>query len=155
MVPKRRGDYCHITPAVLGHPICNPKAFICPSPHHACVHLLQRHWDTFLTRDDLEQMHDFGITHVRIPVGYWLLDWRQVFRDPLPLRVLCPQVEPLWRAGSPHFRWAGGKLACAPGGGGGGGSLEPGRGVWERGSCDRPVQRGYSKSSNDDSPPAP
>ena len=43
--------------------------------------------------------------------------------------------------------------------GGGGGDrsspLKEGGGVWERGSRDRPVQRGWSKENNDDSPPAP
>ena len=40
----------------------------------------------------------------------------------------------------------------APGGGGGARSspLKEGGGVWERGLGDRPFQRGYSKSSNDD-----
>uniref|UniRef100_A0A7S1J9Y6 glucan 1,3-beta-glucosidase n=1 Tax=Eutreptiella gymnastica TaxID=73025 RepID=A0A7S1J9Y6_9EUGL len=38
---------------------------------------MQHHWDTFLTEEELDNMHEFGITHVRIPVGYWIVDWKQ------------------------------------------------------------------------------
>jgi len=37
--------------------------------------LLTKHWDTFLTEKHLDQLRDFGISHVRIPVGYWLVDY--------------------------------------------------------------------------------
>mmetsp|Transcript_8230 Transcript_8230/g.25607 ORF Transcript_8230/g.25607 Transcript_8230/m.25607 type:complete len:529 (-) Transcript_8230:2-1588(-) len=37
---------------------------------------LRRHWDTFVTEEDLDRLRGFGVTHVRIPVGYWLVDFR-------------------------------------------------------------------------------
>ena len=47
-----------------------------------------------------------------------------------------------------------GKIGLRPGGGHSCRRKEGG-GVWEMDTCDRPVQRGQSKSSNDDSPRAP
>ncbi|TRY71084.1 hypothetical protein TCAL_17391 [Tigriopus californicus] len=35
---------------------------------------LNRHWDEFYTRADLVKLVDAGISHLRIPVGYWLVD---------------------------------------------------------------------------------
>ena len=35
---------------------------------------LTRHWDEFYSREDLQELYDSGITHVRVPVGYWLVD---------------------------------------------------------------------------------
>jgi len=43
----------------------------------AAIQFMKRHWDTFLTEGDLDQLRLFGVTHVRIPVGYWLVDWHQ------------------------------------------------------------------------------
>jgi glucan 1,3-beta-glucosidase len=34
---------------------------------------LTKHWDTFLQQRDLQILAKAGITHVRIPVGYWLV----------------------------------------------------------------------------------
>eukprot|EP00930_Biecheleria_cincta_P015027 TRINITY_DN12674_c0_g2_i1.p1 TRINITY_DN12674_c0_g2~~TRINITY_DN12674_c0_g2_i1.p1 ORF type:complete len:569 (-),score=70.23 TRINITY_DN12674_c0_g2_i1:396-1895(-) len=42
---------------------------------HRAISLMHEHWDTFLTSKHLDQLQDFGITHVRIPVGYWLVDY--------------------------------------------------------------------------------
>lgn len=42
---------------------------------HKAVSLMRHHRDTFLTSRHLDQLNDFGITHVRIPVGYWLVDY--------------------------------------------------------------------------------
>ena len=36
-----------------------------------------RHWDTFYTEHDLLKLADVGISHLRIPVGYWLVDVKQ------------------------------------------------------------------------------
>eukprot|EP00536_Pseudo-nitzschia_multiseries_P009323 jgi/Psemu1/200378/e_gw1.257.64.1 len=33
---------------------------------------MERHWDTFLTYDDLKTLKDNGVTHLRIPMGYWI-----------------------------------------------------------------------------------
>merc|ERR1711970_478837 len=35
---------------------------------------LKLHWDTFVTREDFEKVSSAGVTHVRIPVGYWYWD---------------------------------------------------------------------------------
>ncbi|KAJ1830770.1 hypothetical protein LPJ70_006849, partial [Coemansia sp. RSA 2708] len=32
---------------------------------------LEAHWDTFVTREHLETLADYGINWVRIPIGYW------------------------------------------------------------------------------------
>ena len=33
-----------------------------------------RHWATFFKEDDLKELKNAGITHLRIPVGYWIVD---------------------------------------------------------------------------------
>lgn len=35
---------------------------------------LRQHWDTFITREDLAAVAGAGVSHVRIPVGYWYWD---------------------------------------------------------------------------------
>mmetsp|Transcript_8229 Transcript_8229/g.25604 ORF Transcript_8229/g.25604 Transcript_8229/m.25604 type:complete len:558 (-) Transcript_8229:69-1742(-) len=37
---------------------------------------LRKHWDTFVTEEDLDRLRHYGVTHVRIPIGYWLVDFR-------------------------------------------------------------------------------
>jgi len=32
------------------------------------------HWSSFVTREDLEKLAEAGISHVRVPVGYWYWD---------------------------------------------------------------------------------
>ena len=32
---------------------------------------LMDHWSSWITQDDLRQIADAGMNHVRIPVGYW------------------------------------------------------------------------------------
>lgn len=32
---------------------------------------LQRHWNTWITQDDFNQIAQAGLNHVRIPIGYW------------------------------------------------------------------------------------
>eukprot|EP00668_Euglena_longa_P002320 GGOE01002677.1.p1 GENE.GGOE01002677.1~~GGOE01002677.1.p1 ORF type:complete len:493 (-),score=131.22 GGOE01002677.1:465-1943(-) len=41
------------------------------------IQFMKRHWDAFLSEGDLDRLSSFGITHVRIPVGYWIIDWQQ------------------------------------------------------------------------------
>ncbi len=36
--------------------------------------ILNNHWDTFYTQGDLQQLFDNGITHLRLPINYWLVD---------------------------------------------------------------------------------
>lgn len=33
---------------------------------------MERHWDTFLTYQDLKTLKENGVTHLRIPMGYWI-----------------------------------------------------------------------------------
>jgi glucan 1,3-beta-glucosidase len=33
---------------------------------------MQRHWDTFLTFQDLQELKDAGVTHLRVPMSYWI-----------------------------------------------------------------------------------
>ena len=33
---------------------------------------MERHWETFLTYDDLKTLKANGVTHLRIPMGYWI-----------------------------------------------------------------------------------
>lgn len=35
---------------------------------------LHRHWGGFVTEEDLDALRAFGVTHCRIPIGYWLLE---------------------------------------------------------------------------------
>lgn len=44
----------------------NPKA----------INWFKDHWNTFITKDDLVLIKNFGLTHVRIPVGWWIIDYR-------------------------------------------------------------------------------
>mmetsp|Transcript_41683 Transcript_41683/g.110078 ORF Transcript_41683/g.110078 Transcript_41683/m.110078 type:complete len:645 (-) Transcript_41683:222-2156(-) len=39
------------------------------------VALIKNHWDTFVTEQDLDRLKAFGVTHVRVPIGYWLVDY--------------------------------------------------------------------------------
>jgi len=39
--------------------------------------VMEHHWDTWLQRRDLEELAAAGITNVRIPVGYWMVDVRK------------------------------------------------------------------------------
>lgn len=34
---------------------------------------LHAHWDKWVTREDFERLKAGGITHLRIPIGYWIL----------------------------------------------------------------------------------
>ena len=35
---------------------------------------LAKHWDSWITEDDFEQIAAANLNHVRIPIGYWALD---------------------------------------------------------------------------------
>jgi hypothetical protein len=35
--------------------------------------LLEKHWDTWVTEDDFRTLSQWGIKHLRIPIGYWIL----------------------------------------------------------------------------------
>ena len=64
---------------------------------------MERHWETFLTYHDLQTLQEHGVTHLRIPMGYWI-------RDTPQLSILDVDVEPYIPGGWPYFvracRWA-------------------------------------------------
>jgi len=39
------------------------------------VALMQDHWDHFVTEEDLDRLLGFGVTHIRVPIGWWLVDY--------------------------------------------------------------------------------
>jgi len=39
------------------------------------ISLIQGHRETFVTERDLNRLQDFGVSHVRVPIGYWLVDY--------------------------------------------------------------------------------
>ena len=45
-------------------------------------HFFPRHWNEFITRDDLELLAKSGITHLRVPIGYWMFSVE--YREPFP-----------------------------------------------------------------------
>ncbi|KAA1467483.1 glycoside hydrolase [Dentipellis sp. KUC8613] len=45
---------------------------------------LQEHWATWITADDFAQMAKAGLTHVRIPVGYWSVPTNQSVAPYIP-----------------------------------------------------------------------
>mmetsp|Transcript_24181 Transcript_24181/g.48062 ORF Transcript_24181/g.48062 Transcript_24181/m.48062 type:complete len:568 (-) Transcript_24181:269-1972(-) len=42
-----------------------------PSKDHAKIYL-ERHWNNFVTEDDIVRIKNAGVRHVRIPVGHWI-----------------------------------------------------------------------------------
>jgi len=40
----------------------------------AAIDAMHKHWDEWVTEADLDALRAFGVTHCRIPIGYWLLD---------------------------------------------------------------------------------
>jgi len=36
--------------------------------------VLNTHWDTWIQQSDLQKLASHGITHLRVPVGYWIVD---------------------------------------------------------------------------------
>eukprot|EP00406_Dinophysis_acuminata_P051181 CAMPEP_0179317466 /NCGR_PEP_ID=MMETSP0797-20121207/56273_1 /TAXON_ID=47934 /ORGANISM="Dinophysis acuminata, Strain DAEP01" /LENGTH=455 /DNA_ID=CAMNT_0021028385 /DNA_START=20 /DNA_END=1384 /DNA_ORIENTATION=- len=39
------------------------------------VALITAHRETFVTEEDLDRLQSFGVSHVRVPVGWWLVDY--------------------------------------------------------------------------------
>lgn len=48
----------------------------------SATEILQTHWDTFITKSDFEILSKAGISHLRIPVGYWAVDVQE--GEPFP-----------------------------------------------------------------------
>merc|ERR1711916_235671 len=36
--------------------------------------VLAKHWDTWVTYDDLQTLAKAGVNYLRVPVGYWIVD---------------------------------------------------------------------------------
>jgi glucan endo-1,6-beta-glucosidase len=34
----------------------------------------KKHWDTWITEDDMDTMKSYGINTIRVPVGYWMVE---------------------------------------------------------------------------------
>jgi len=51
-------------------------------PHDEYRVRLAQHWDTFYTKEELQKLSNSGISHIRIPVGYWL--WHVNPDEPFP-----------------------------------------------------------------------
>ena len=43
---------------------------------------LVRHWNEFIKKEDLQKLAQSGITHLRIPLGYWILSVEE--KEPFP-----------------------------------------------------------------------
>merc|ERR1712168_40314 len=43
---------------------------------------LRLHWDSFVSKEDFEKVSAAGVTHIRIPVGYWY--WDVIDGEPFP-----------------------------------------------------------------------
>lgn len=39
------------------------------------IQLMRSHWETFVSEADLDRLKSFGVSHVRIPIGWWLVDY--------------------------------------------------------------------------------
>jgi len=39
------------------------------------IQLIRSHWETFVSESDLDRLKSFGVSHVRIPIGWWLVDY--------------------------------------------------------------------------------
>merc|ERR1711892_619099 len=55
-------------------------------PHDQYRVRMAQHWDTFYTKEDLVKFANSGISHIRIPVGYWF--WQFDFEEPFPEPIL-------------------------------------------------------------------
>ena len=38
-----------------------------------CLQSMANHYAHFITNDDLDALYCYGITHVRVPVAYWMV----------------------------------------------------------------------------------
>lgn len=64
-----------MTPSVYRYSNTYDEWHLCASlGRDGCRSLLERHWSTFITRDDLSDIARAGLNAVRIPIGYWAVD---------------------------------------------------------------------------------
>ena len=66
--------------------------------------LLTRHWQSFITEADIQAIAQTGITHIRLPVGYWALENNEDLKeDGLPPE---PWVRGAWYYVEQCLTWA-------------------------------------------------
>ncbi|KAG6877963.1 hypothetical protein C0992_008910 [Termitomyces sp. T32_za158] len=66
-----------ITPSLfegLSSNIIDELTFCTYQDSLAAMDTLNKHWDTWITEADFEQISNAGLNHVRIPVGYWAFE---------------------------------------------------------------------------------
>ncbi|KAK3075754.1 hypothetical protein LTR53_000692 [Teratosphaeriaceae sp. CCFEE 6253] len=64
-----------ITPSVYDSTSAGDEWHLCNElGKEKCSSTLNKHWSTFYTRSDLQDIRDAGLNAVRIPVGYWMVD---------------------------------------------------------------------------------
>lgn len=56
--------------------------------------LLERHWDTFITKSDFDYLSRIGINTVRLPIGYWNLG--PDFTKGTPFENVAPVYQNSW-----------------------------------------------------------
>ena len=58
----------------------------CPEGDAFAIQTMRNHWEGFYPDAALDSLRDYGVTHVRIPVGYWIMD--------APVRARRPNARP-------------------------------------------------------------
>jgi aryl-phospho-beta-D-glucosidase BglC (GH1 family) len=39
------------------------------------IAMMRAHWEGYMTEEDLDRLKEWGVTHVRVPIGWWLVDY--------------------------------------------------------------------------------
>lgn len=78
-----------------------------PDPNIAKQYL-QIHYENFVKREDITKLRQNGVTHVRVPLGHWILEHDDdTLTDPHPNpnspNVVGPKKEPYVSGGWPYF----------------------------------------------------
>jgi len=65
------------------------------SQQEGAADILQKHWTTWYTQDDFDQMqNEFGLNSIRLPVGWWYFA-KDASLDPVPYIVPSQEVQSL------------------------------------------------------------
>ena len=64
-----------ITPSIfsLGDDVVDEYSYTKSLGKSKAQSALEKHWNTWITQDDFNQISKAGLNHVRIPIGYWAL----------------------------------------------------------------------------------
>jgi len=66
-----------MTPAPFnGYPNAHDEYQLCQQAGGQAGNIMRNHWNTFITEQDIIQMKNMGLNHIRIPFGYWVFDIR-------------------------------------------------------------------------------